>query len=221
MFGKFCEVLGRKDLLQDSRFRSNNLRTENYQALHGEIERSLVGKSVAEWLTVLEKGGIPCGPINNIEQVVNDPHIRYRNMIISVEADNESGDKRSIQMPGTRSNFLDTMTPKPGKGAPRLDEHRQQILEIPARGMIRFGNSFRPGFFRLTQADQPEPGRQSDRSYFLFPERMTRHSVERGAAPQMSIGFAVDQHRTVLIQIDIGRYGVSPDGLCSISMPKF
>ena len=130
MFGKFCEVLGRKDLLQDDRFRSNNLRTENYQSLHGEIERSLVGKSVAEWLMVLEKGGIPCGPINNIEQVVNDPHIRYRNMIISVEADNGSGDKRSIQMPGNPVKFSGYDDPETRQRAPRLDEHRQQILEF-------------------------------------------------------------------------------------------
>ncbi len=89
-----------------------------------------MGKSVAEWLTVLEKGGIPCGPINNIEQVVNDPHIRYRNMIISVEADNGSGDKRSIQMPGNPIKFSGYDDPETRQRAPRLDEHRQQIPQF-------------------------------------------------------------------------------------------
>ncbi len=130
MFRKFCEVIGCGDLPEDSRFRSNNLRTENYQALHDEIERSLKRKPVARWLTVLQEGGIPCGPINNIEQVVNDPHIRYRNMIISVAADQESGGTQSIRMPGNPIKFSAYDDPKTRPRAPRLDEHRQQILEF-------------------------------------------------------------------------------------------
>ncbi len=129
MFRKFCEVIGREDLLRDSRFRSNNLRTENYQPLHDEIERSLKSRAVAQWLALLQEGGIPCGPINNIEQVVNDPHIRHRNMIISV-ADHGADAKRNVQMPGNPIKFSGYDDPKTRRRAPRLDEHRQQILEF-------------------------------------------------------------------------------------------
>ncbi len=131
MFRKFCEVIGREELLRDSRFSSNNLRTENYQPLHDEIGRSLESRPVAEWLALLQEGGIPCGPINNIEQVVNDPHIRHRNMIISVAADDPGpGGQRSVQMPGNPIKFSGYDDPETRNRAPRLDEHRQQILEF-------------------------------------------------------------------------------------------
>ena len=130
MFGRFCQAIGREDLLQDSRFRSNNLRTENYRPLHDEIERSLQSETVARWLAILRGGGIPCGPINNIEQVVNDPHIRHRNMIISTAAERSAGGEGKVRMPGNPIKFSSYDDPATRRRAPRLDEHRQQILEF-------------------------------------------------------------------------------------------
>ena len=59
MFKKFCDILDRPDMLDDPRFISNALRTENYQSLYQEIEKSFQAKTVDEWLPILQDGGIP------------------------------------------------------------------------------------------------------------------------------------------------------------------
>ena len=63
-------------------FSTNERRTANHSALRRELEEALSSKSVAEWLGILQQAGVPCAPINNLEQVVNDAHINARNMII-------------------------------------------------------------------------------------------------------------------------------------------
>ena len=85
LFGKLCRVLEREDLAADERFADNRRRTENVEALTAEIEGVLADGAAAEWLDRLERAGVPCGPINDIAAVVNDPGVRARNMIVSVE----------------------------------------------------------------------------------------------------------------------------------------
>ena len=82
LFASLCEVLGRVDLCDDPRFDSNLTRTENAEALGIELEASFAAHTVATWLERLAHAGVPCGPINDIAAVVNDPQVRARNMII-------------------------------------------------------------------------------------------------------------------------------------------
>ena len=124
MFRHFCETINRQDMLEDSRFKSNSLRTEHYQTLFFEIEKSLQEKPVSDWLVILENAGIPCGPINNIEQVVNDVHVQDRNMIVS----SQSASGHVFKMPGNPIKFSDYDDPSTRDGAPQLDQHREEIL---------------------------------------------------------------------------------------------
>ncbi len=73
---------------------------------------------------MLGAAGIPCGPINNIEEVVTDPHVLARNMLVRVD-DPVAGQVRTTGCPIKVDGFADPDTRGP---APELDEHRQGIL---------------------------------------------------------------------------------------------
>ena len=81
---RLCEVVGRKDLAQDPEFESNARRVEHRQRLVNELQREFLLQSSTEWLTCLEKGGVPCGPINNIQQMFADPQVQSRKVAIDI-----------------------------------------------------------------------------------------------------------------------------------------
>lgn len=128
LFNKLCAALDRPDLAADERFASNDLRTQNYADLKPEIENGLQCKSVGEWLVILQHAGVPCGPINNIEQVVNDEQITARNMIIHSRGNNEA----DLRMTGNPIKFSGFDDPRERSAAPQLDADRKQILALAA-----------------------------------------------------------------------------------------
>ncbi len=82
---RFCELVGRPELVEDSRFSTNGARNDNWQALEPILQEIMSKDSTEGWIERLRKAAVPCGPINNIEQVVNDPQVRHRQMIVEVE----------------------------------------------------------------------------------------------------------------------------------------
>ena len=82
---RFCELVGRPELVEDSRFSTNGARNDNWQELEPILQEILSKDSTEGWIERLRKAAVPCGPINNIEQVVNDPQVRHRQMIVEVE----------------------------------------------------------------------------------------------------------------------------------------
>lgn len=126
LFGKLCALLDCSDLLADQRFGSNQGRTEHSRELYERLEAALSRKPVREWLEILTDGGIPCGPINNIEQVVNDPHVAARNMIVTARG--ASG--HPFRMPGNPLKFSAYPDP-PTRGAiPGHDADREAVLRL-------------------------------------------------------------------------------------------
>jgi CoA:oxalate CoA-transferase len=73
---------------------------------------------------VIEKGGVPCGPINNVAQAIQHPQVEARNMLVEVE-DDKAGRLRLAGNPLKMSAFED---PKTRPSAPDLDADRQHIL---------------------------------------------------------------------------------------------
>jgi CoA:oxalate CoA-transferase len=80
----FCEAVDRPEWIGDPRFCSNAKRTENMAALRILLEQLFASHETGYWLNLIEKAKIPCGPVNSIEQVVNDPQVQFRKMITSV-----------------------------------------------------------------------------------------------------------------------------------------
>ncbi|MCZ6784614.1 MAG: CoA transferase [Proteobacteria bacterium] len=124
LFRKLCDTVGDPELAERPAFASNELRTENEPELRAALEQALAAHPSAEWLTRLEAAGLPCGPLQDVAQVLADPQVRARNMIAHV-ADPDVGELRMAGNPIKISGFADPDTRSP---APNLDADRERIL---------------------------------------------------------------------------------------------
>ena len=119
----YCAAINRLDIMDDPRFETGWLRTQNYDALEPILNEAMKTKTTQEWVTELEQLGIPCGPVNRIDQVANDPQIKARDMLIEVQHP-VAGTFKVVNTP-----FKFSRTPcKAERAAPELGEHNQEIL---------------------------------------------------------------------------------------------
>ncbi|MCP4237701.1 MAG: CoA transferase, partial [Aestuariibacter sp.] len=72
-FQRFCELVGKPELAEDERFKLNSSRVKFRHELVPQITEIMLTMTTANWLDELNGRGIPCGPINNIDQVFADP----------------------------------------------------------------------------------------------------------------------------------------------------
>jgi len=124
LFARVARVLGRDDLIADERFTSNPKRVVNVDDLAAEMELALSAKTSQEWLAALEAAAIPSGPLNNVAQVMADPQVLFRNMIVET-LDPDLG---PIRMQGNPVKLSAHEDPRTREHAPELDEHRAAIL---------------------------------------------------------------------------------------------
>ena len=124
LFARLCESVGRPELAEREDFATNELRTRNHEVLRDELETSLSQETTATWLERLESAEIPCGPINDIAQVLADEHVRARNMLVTVPG---PGDQ-PIEIAGNPIKFDGAEDPKTRPAAPKLDADRQRIV---------------------------------------------------------------------------------------------
>ncbi len=82
-FQRCCQVLGQPELARDPRFETNQARVANRDALTQILETLIAKWDAADLLKALEQKTVPAGPINNIQQALNDPQIKHRNMVIN------------------------------------------------------------------------------------------------------------------------------------------
>ena len=125
LFAKLADALGGPDLARDARFATNDARTRNHDALKPALEALLGARPVHEWLDLLERVGVPCGPINNVAQALADPQIAARNMVVS-SVDPAIGALKMAGNPIKLSGFAD---PPTRGAAPDLDADRAAILK--------------------------------------------------------------------------------------------
>jgi CoA:oxalate CoA-transferase len=119
-----ARVLNRPNLVDDPRFRTLGDRVANVEEMQVEMEKALAADTTANWLAKLEAAKLPCGPINNVAQVLADPHVRARNMVVSID-DPELGHLEMAGNPIKLSGFPD---PETRGRVPPLDEARARLL---------------------------------------------------------------------------------------------
>ena len=125
LFENLCSALDLKDLKNDERFKTNSSRAKNMDHLKKLIEEKLINKRTAEWVKFLENLKIPCGPIFNIKEAVENPQVNARNMIVKAYH-KVIGDFKLAGNPIKMSSYKDENT----RGdIPDLDEHREKILK--------------------------------------------------------------------------------------------
>ncbi len=124
LFARTATPIVALDLIDDDRFADNDLRRHNVDALSEAMETTLKTQPAEHWLTILEDAGIPSGPINNVEQVLQDPQVIARNMVIQAN----DPDIGPIKMPGNPIKFSAFPDPSERPAAPALDGDREAIL---------------------------------------------------------------------------------------------
>ncbi len=83
-FRKFAEVAGQSQWATDPRFLTNKLRVANRGELIPLIRQATVFKTTAQWVDELEAAGVPCGPVNDLAQVFDDPQVLARGLAIEL-----------------------------------------------------------------------------------------------------------------------------------------
>lgn len=84
---RFCKVIGHEGLEKDSRFETWAKRNENREELNAVLDRVFLTRSQEEWISVLIKTDVPCSPVNYIDELKDDPHIKSRKQIVESEKD--------------------------------------------------------------------------------------------------------------------------------------
>ena len=80
-FAKFCEVAGCPELARDERFARNQNRVRHRAELVPQLEALMKRRTKADWLAALEAAKVPCGAINNLAEVFQDPQVLQRGMV--------------------------------------------------------------------------------------------------------------------------------------------
>ncbi|HAO02378.1 MAG TPA: CoA transferase [Halomonas sp.] len=122
-FRRFCQVLGCEEWADDPRFATNSARVAYRDALIPDISKLLAMRTTDNWLAELETAGVPCGPINTLDKVFDDPQVRHRGMRLPLphpKAGQVDLVGNPIRIDGQR---LAAETPPPALG-----EHSEEVL---------------------------------------------------------------------------------------------
>ena len=123
IFRRLCETLGHSEWGDDPDYRDDDHRVRNRAVLAARIQEVMVRRTRAHWLEKFDECDIPCGPINNYAEVMSDPHILARELV--VETDHPT--LGSIRTLGTPLKLSESPL-EPGKPAPLLGQHTDEVL---------------------------------------------------------------------------------------------
>ncbi|KMN35626.1 CoA-transferase [Chromobacterium sp. LK1] len=120
---RFCRAIERPELAEHPRYASASLRIVNRADLVPQLEQALLSRSSADWLRRLEDAAIPCGPINDYQQVFADPQVRHRGMHARIE----QPDAAACATVASPLRLCAT-PPRYRRPPPRLGQHTDEIL---------------------------------------------------------------------------------------------
>lgn len=118
-----CRVIGREEWIEDERFKTGASRTANHAALEPLLNEVFKSKPRDEWLELFSRTGVVSSPVNDIGQVLEDPQVLHREMLLTVEHDRLG----KMKVVGTPMKFSRTPC-RIETAAPDLGEHTEEIL---------------------------------------------------------------------------------------------
>ena len=145
-FSRFCDAAGVPELAKDPAFATNPARIRNRETLLPRIRELFRARDTDDWIDMLEKAGVPCGPINTLERVFADPQAIARGMAIEMPHP-QAGKVGLVAAPAKLSE-----TPVAYRRSPPVrGEHTAEVL----RDMLGLGDA---ELVRLTEAGAIETG---------------------------------------------------------------
>ena len=120
---RLCGAIGRPEVAEDPRFRTNKDRIAHYDELRSVLDAALKTRTRAEWVAELKNAGVPCGSVRAISEVLADPQIAARKMIAEVHHAT-IGSARVIDSPVKLSDTPPSVRTAP----PTLGQHTRAVL---------------------------------------------------------------------------------------------
>jgi crotonobetainyl-CoA:carnitine CoA-transferase CaiB-like acyl-CoA transferase len=124
-FRRFCEVAGIDEVATDERYATNPMRIRNRVALCELVGQALSTRPRATWLRELEEVGVPCGPVNNLEDVFADPHVKARGAELRMPCEWAAGGEIGLLANPLR---MSATPPSYRRPPPRLNEHAAEVM---------------------------------------------------------------------------------------------
>ncbi|MBP2028353.1 CoA:oxalate CoA-transferase [Acetoanaerobium pronyense] len=124
LFQKMCNVMNQNSWLEDERFMTNPSRTKHADELKELIEEVTKTKNTEQWQNILDEAGVPNGPINTIDKVLEDPQVKAREMIVEVDHPVAG----HLKMAGVPIKMSETQG-KVVNPAPLLGEHTHEVIK--------------------------------------------------------------------------------------------
>ena len=123
LWESFCRTIEKQEWIKDPRFESNAKRVENRVELVARVAEVLAQKSCDEWIELFVDASIPCGPVNNMQCLFDDPQVLHREMVVNVPHET-IGTLRLTGVPIKYSETPGTVRLPP----PLLGQHTDEIL---------------------------------------------------------------------------------------------
>ena len=120
---KFFELVGREDMKTDRRVTDPTLRSRSIDELYAMIEHATPSRPTQEWLTLLRERDIPCAPVNRLDDLFDDPHLKAVGMFNEFTHPTE-GAMRSVQTPFN----VEGCALRPDIPAPQLSANASEVL---------------------------------------------------------------------------------------------
>jgi crotonobetainyl-CoA:carnitine CoA-transferase CaiB-like acyl-CoA transferase len=124
VFARFCQTIGRPDWLDIPEWKTQAGRSQNRRAINAAIAEITATQPSAHWIELSETNGIPCGPINTVDQVFADPQVRHLGMATAMHSPH-IGDTRVVASALNISGFSRTIR----SHSPDAGEHTAEILK--------------------------------------------------------------------------------------------
>jgi crotonobetainyl-CoA:carnitine CoA-transferase CaiB-like acyl-CoA transferase len=123
VWGRFCEVIGRADLVRDPGFATAPARRDRRDRVAALIEGWTAPRSKAEVVALLTRAGVPAAPVNTVAEMVADPQVEAREMFVEVDSPGHG----PLRVTGTPLKLSET----PGRIrwlAPSPGEHNEEVF---------------------------------------------------------------------------------------------
>jgi crotonobetainyl-CoA:carnitine CoA-transferase CaiB-like acyl-CoA transferase len=123
LWERLCKAIGRPDLLADPRFQTNDDRVAHRAECVDTLSELFRTRPMAAWVEMIAQAGVPCGPINRVSDVVNDPQVLAREMIAAIPHPKVP----ELRMPNSPLKLTET-PPSLQRPPPLLGQHNQEVL---------------------------------------------------------------------------------------------
>ena len=123
LWRRLCPSIGLDELTDDPKYRNNTDRVQHREELVSILSGHFRTRTTAEWLEIIGEAGVPCGPINRVSDLVSDPQVVARDMMVSIPHPQVP----DLKAPGSPLKLAD-MPASVRRHPPLLGEHSQEVV---------------------------------------------------------------------------------------------